>query len=279
MQQFTGTSENVSRRRLDAAAPRPAFTLIELLMVISIIGLLVALLLPALAGARDAAKATRCLSNIRQVAQATASFSADHKGELPENRRDVSDAGGPKHVTWRYTLVEGGYLPRGEVWACPLPAPAGATGEEGEFDFGSGSVCVGDVPSNYAVNGHILWRGELSDDESERRVFTVPRASHTILFSETQTHYPDIRVVELILGTQLPDDVGGWFGYWHDLQGTYAFADGHAELSSLLDTGNPDCRWHNGRDNDLDPFEGQEAGTDKPHAHPEWKFIVDEIYR
>lgn len=276
----THSPKRFDQRRRGVHQPR-AFTLIELLLVISIIALLIALLLPALAAARETAKATRCLSNIRQVAQATASFTADHKGELPENRRDMTDAsGGPaQHVTWRYTLADGDYLPRGEVWACPAPAPAGANSEDGQFDFGSGSVCIGDVASNYAVNGHVLWRSELKDDESERRVFTMPRASHTILFSETQTNFPDIRVVDLILGTELPEGVGGWYGYWHNLQGTYAFADGHAELSNLLDTGNPDCRWHNGRDNDLDPFEGQEAGTDKPHAHPEWKFIVDEIYR
>lgn len=257
-----------------------AFTLIELLVVISIIALLIALLLPALSSARNAAKTTRCLSNIRQVATASIAFTADHKGELAENRTDVTANGGPaRHVTWRHSLVDGDYLSGGGVWVCPQPAPAGAFSEEGQTDDASGSLCVGDEASNYAVNGHLLWRGDLLDEDSERRVFTVARPSHTILLSETQTYYPDIRVVDLILGTELPSGIGGWYGYWHDRQGTYAFADGHAELSSLLDTGNPDCRWHNGLDNDFDPIEGQEAGTAERHDHPAWKFIVDVIYR
>lgn len=53
------------------------FTLIELLVVISIISLLVAILLPALAKARDSARKIRCMSNIRQINIATFAYLAD----------------------------------------------------------------------------------------------------------------------------------------------------------------------------------------------------------
>lgn len=64
-----------------------AFTLIELLVVISIIALLVALLLPALAGARQAALVVSCGSNFRQTITAVHAYAADAKGYYPDAGR------------------------------------------------------------------------------------------------------------------------------------------------------------------------------------------------
>lgn len=75
----TAPSEPARRRRL----PRPAgFTLVELLVVISIIALLLGVLLPALGRAKGAASVARELSNAKQLMQGYIMFAQDHKGYL-----------------------------------------------------------------------------------------------------------------------------------------------------------------------------------------------------
>ena len=65
------------------ARPPRGFTLIELLVVISIIAMLIALIMPALAQARKAAQVATCGAHLRQIGIGIASYAADFNGYLP----------------------------------------------------------------------------------------------------------------------------------------------------------------------------------------------------
>lgn len=65
------------------SSSRRGFTLIELLATVAIIGLLAALIVPALSGVRDRANTAGCASNLRSIGNLMTIYAADHDGYLP----------------------------------------------------------------------------------------------------------------------------------------------------------------------------------------------------
>jgi prepilin-type N-terminal cleavage/methylation domain-containing protein len=71
------------RSPLQSKSIRRGFTLIELLVVISIIATLMALILPAIQSAREAARRTQCMNNLKNISLGAINFAEAHKGILP----------------------------------------------------------------------------------------------------------------------------------------------------------------------------------------------------
>ena len=105
---------------------RAAFTLVELLVVIGIIAILIGILLPTIARARESARRASCLSNLRQVSMAMRFYAHDNRDQVPLGYR----SGNKQFNSMIYAFDEaklvlfgwlyaGGYMKTPQVFFCP----------------------------------------------------------------------------------------------------------------------------------------------------------------
>jgi len=84
-----------------------AFSLIDLLVSISVIAVLLGLLLPSLTQVKEAARRVQCASNLRQVAIAVQMYGDDHDGQLPQSLVPVVDKHGYQRPSTMMVMHEG----------------------------------------------------------------------------------------------------------------------------------------------------------------------------
>ena len=128
------------------------FTLVELLVVIAIIGVLVALMLPAIQAAREAARRTSCNNNLKNLGVAALNFHDSHK-KLPTSNRAAGVTNAPRYA-WATLMLP--YFEEQNVFD--------------QYDFKSNWS----KPTNFAIVGTRLPVFECPSVPDERRVRRRP---------------------------------------------------------------------------------------------------------
>jgi len=105
------------------AAGKKGFTLIELLLVIAIVAILAALLLPAVGVAKNYAKRTTCLNNLRQINLGVRMYSDDSNDTTPNTKYDSSITNAPwigyKELMKNYVGLQGASSAQDRIFSCP----------------------------------------------------------------------------------------------------------------------------------------------------------------
>jgi len=214
---------------------RKGFTLIELLVVIAIIAILAAILFPVFAKAREKARQTSCLSNMKQIQLGVLMYASDNDGQYVAQTRPIAGVGG-NGVWWMMPIQP--YLKNWDLMLCPsYRCSYGGVGTWTGAGFcgdtpGGTSTC--DQPprqrfvGGYGINAGDTWSGAWDPGPAGQKESIITMPAETVFLAESHC-----------IVARSPFS-GNWPGYracrgnpMHNEGINIAFCDGHVKWEKM----------------------------------------------
>jgi prepilin-type N-terminal cleavage/methylation domain-containing protein/prepilin-type processing-associated H-X9-DG protein len=216
-----------------AMRSRNAFTLVELLVVLAIIGLLVALLLPAVQRARAAARRSHCLSNLHQIGIGMLQYINVHHGHFPWTSH--GDPTGTYHAdnTLSWIISVAPYLENVDsVRLCPEDVAGAQSISTGTSASSITSYLINEYVSFPTTDGYAVLN--INQMKGTQKLIVLFEGSDTRLITEdhvdTSQWYLPFDVAHGLAWSMMLKDITPTR---HGDCSNYLYADGHSETISL----------------------------------------------